>query len=115
MAVSWLAWVPFYLDDARLAARIADTLRPYRDYWAHPYSTVLGPVTMYLAMCAATTGDGAISAARTARAAARGTSGLRIAPAWPGATPRATAASGSGCRRVSRAELPQLSVAVSTR
>jgi class 3 adenylate cyclase/DNA polymerase III delta prime subunit len=57
MAVAWLAWVPLYLDDARLAARIAATLRPYRDYWAHPYSTVLGPVTMYLAMCAATTGD----------------------------------------------------------
>jgi len=57
MAVSWLAWVPLYLDDAQLAARIAATLRPYRDYWAHPYSTVLGPVTMYLAMCAATTGD----------------------------------------------------------
>jgi hypothetical protein len=57
MAVSWLAWVPFYLGDAPLAARIAATLRPYRDYWAHPYSTVLGPVTMYLAMCAATTGD----------------------------------------------------------
>ena len=57
MAVAWLAWVPFYLDDAPLAARIAATLRPYRDYWAHPYSTVLGPVTMYLAMCAATTGD----------------------------------------------------------
>jgi ATP/maltotriose-dependent transcriptional regulator MalT len=49
--------VPFYLDDARLAGRIAATLRPYRDYWAHPYSTVLGPVTIYLAMCAATTGD----------------------------------------------------------
>ena len=57
MAVSWLAWVPLYLDDTQLAARIAATLRPYRDYWAHPYSTVLGPVTMYLAMCAATTGD----------------------------------------------------------
>ena len=57
MAVSWLAWVPLYLDDAPLAARIAATLRPYRDYWAHPYSTVLGPITMYLAMCAATTGD----------------------------------------------------------
>jgi hypothetical protein len=57
MAVSWLAWVPLYLDDAQLAARISATLRPYRDYWAHPYSTVLGPVTIYLAMCAATTGD----------------------------------------------------------
>ena len=57
MAVSWLAWVPLYLDDAQLAARITATLRPYRDYWAHPYSTVLGPVTVYLAMCAATTGD----------------------------------------------------------
>jgi ATP/maltotriose-dependent transcriptional regulator MalT len=57
MAVSWLAWVPLYLDDTRLAARIAATLHPYRDYWAHPYSTVLGPVTIYLAMCAATTGD----------------------------------------------------------
>jgi hypothetical protein len=30
MAVSWLAWVPLYLDDAQLAARIAATLRPYR-------------------------------------------------------------------------------------
>ena len=57
MAVSWLAWVPLYLDDGQLAARIAATLRPYRDYWAHPYSTVLGPVSLYLAMCAATTGD----------------------------------------------------------
>jgi len=57
MAVSWLAWVPLYLDDAQLAARISATLRPYRDYWAHPYSIVLGPVTIYLAMCAATTGD----------------------------------------------------------
>jgi hypothetical protein len=33
MAVSWLAWVPLYLDDAQLAARIAATLRPYRDCW----------------------------------------------------------------------------------
>jgi hypothetical protein len=57
MAVAWLAWVPLYLDDAQLAARIAKTLRPYRGYWAHPYSTVLGPVSLYLAMCAATTGD----------------------------------------------------------
>ena len=57
MAVAWLAWVPFHLHDAPLAARIAATLRPYKDCWAHPYSTVLGPVTMYLAMCAATTGD----------------------------------------------------------
>jgi class 3 adenylate cyclase/DNA polymerase III delta prime subunit len=57
MAVSWLAWVPLYLDDAQLAGRIAATLRPYRDHWAHPYSTVLGPITLYLAMCAATTGD----------------------------------------------------------
>jgi hypothetical protein len=46
-----------HLDDAPLAARIAATLHPYRDYWAHPYSTVLGPVTCYLAMCAATVGD----------------------------------------------------------
>jgi class 3 adenylate cyclase len=57
MAVAWLAWVPLHLGDAPLAARIAAALRPYRDYWAHPYSTVLGPVTMYLAMCAATVGD----------------------------------------------------------
>jgi hypothetical protein len=57
MAVAWLAWVPFHLRDAPLAARIAATLRPYQDRWAHPYSTVLGPVTTYLAMCAATTGD----------------------------------------------------------
>jgi hypothetical protein len=46
-----------YLDDAQLAGRIAATLRPSRDHWAHPYSTVLGPITLYLAMCAATTGD----------------------------------------------------------
>ena len=52
-----LAWVPFYIDDARLAAQIAATLRPYRDYWAHPYTTVVGPVILYLAICAATTGD----------------------------------------------------------
>jgi hypothetical protein len=51
MAVSWLAWVPLYLDDAQLAGRIAATLRPFRDRWAHPYSTVLGPITFYLAMC----------------------------------------------------------------
>jgi hypothetical protein len=57
MAVSVLAWVPFYVDDARLAAQIAATLRPYRDYWAHPYTTVVGPVVLYLAICAATTGD----------------------------------------------------------
>jgi class 3 adenylate cyclase len=57
MAVSVLAWVPFYVDDARLAAQIAATLRPYRDYWAHPYTTVVGPVILYLAICAATTGD----------------------------------------------------------
>src|SRR4029453_7568218 len=57
MAGSWLAWVPLYLDGARRAGRIAATLRPFRDRWAHPHSTVLGPITFYLAMCAATTGD----------------------------------------------------------
>jgi class 3 adenylate cyclase len=57
MAVSWLAWVPLYLGDARLAARIAATLRPYQGYWAHVYTTILGPVTFYLAICAAATGD----------------------------------------------------------
>jgi hypothetical protein len=57
MAVSWLAWVPLYLGDARLAARIAATLRPHRGYWAHVYTTILGPVTFYLAICAAATGD----------------------------------------------------------
>jgi class 3 adenylate cyclase len=57
MAVSWLAWVPLYLDDAQLAARISATLRPYRSYWAHAYSTVLGPVTFYLSICAAAAGD----------------------------------------------------------
>jgi len=39
-AVSWLAWVRLYLD-AELPARIAATLRPCRDCWAHPHSTVL--------------------------------------------------------------------------
>jgi class 3 adenylate cyclase len=57
MAVSWLAFAPFYLDDANLGARIAATLRPYREYWAHPYTSVLGPVTFYLASCTAATGD----------------------------------------------------------
>jgi class 3 adenylate cyclase/tetratricopeptide (TPR) repeat protein len=57
MAASWLAWLPFFLDDARLAARITATLRPYRAYWAHVYTTILGPVTFYLAICAAATGD----------------------------------------------------------
>ena len=57
MAVAWLAWAPFYLDDAQLAARITATLRPYRAYWAHVYSTVLGPVAFYLAICAAAAGD----------------------------------------------------------
>ena len=32
-------------------------LRPYRSYWAHPYTVVSGPVTFYLAMCTAATGD----------------------------------------------------------
>jgi hypothetical protein len=57
MAASWLAWIPFFLDDARLAARIAATLHPYRAYWAHVYTTILGPVTFYLAICATATGD----------------------------------------------------------
>jgi class 3 adenylate cyclase/DNA polymerase III delta prime subunit len=55
--VSTLAWIPFYLDDARLAARAAATLRPYRGYWAHVYNAVVGPVTFHLALCAAATGD----------------------------------------------------------
>jgi hypothetical protein len=57
MAVAWLAWAPFYLDDAQLAARLTATLRPFRAYWAHAYSTVLGPVAFYLAICAAAAGD----------------------------------------------------------
>jgi class 3 adenylate cyclase len=57
MVVSWLAVAPFYLDDTQLGARIAATLRPYRGYWAHPYTTILGPVAFYLALSAATTGD----------------------------------------------------------
>jgi hypothetical protein len=32
-------------------------LRPYRGYWAHPYTVVSGPVSFYLAMCTAATGD----------------------------------------------------------
>jgi hypothetical protein len=42
---------PFYLDDARLAARIVAALHPYRGYWAHVYTIVTGPVVLYLAMC----------------------------------------------------------------
>jgi hypothetical protein len=57
MVVSWLAFAPFFLDDAQLGARIAATLRPYRGYWAHPYTTILGPVAFYLASCAAAAGD----------------------------------------------------------
>jgi tetratricopeptide (TPR) repeat protein len=55
--VSSLAWAPFYLDDARLAARVAATLRPYQGYWGHMYTFVVGPVTSHLALCAAATGD----------------------------------------------------------
>jgi hypothetical protein len=55
--VSVLAWAPFCLDEAGLAARIAATLHPYRGYWAHVYTTVVGPVIFYLALCAAATGD----------------------------------------------------------
>jgi hypothetical protein len=58
MAASWLVWVPLYLDDAQLPARIAATLRPYRDYWAHPYSTVLGPVAVFAASDQAPHDDG---------------------------------------------------------
>jgi hypothetical protein len=54
---AFLAWIPFYLDDARLAARVAATLRPYRGYWGHMYTFVVGPVTFHLALCAAATGD----------------------------------------------------------
>jgi class 3 adenylate cyclase len=56
-AISWLAWAPFYFDDAKQAARIRATLHPYRADWAHAYSTVLGPVAFYLGICAAATGD----------------------------------------------------------
>lgn len=48
---------PFYLDDARLAARIVAALHPYRGYWAHVYTIVTGPVVLYLAICSAATGD----------------------------------------------------------
>jgi hypothetical protein len=57
LAVSVLAWAFFYLNDAHAATRVVAALRPYRDYWAHPYTVVSGPVTMYLAMCVAATGD----------------------------------------------------------
>jgi class 3 adenylate cyclase/DNA polymerase III delta prime subunit len=57
MAISGLAAACPYLEDDRLAARIAETLRPYRDYWAHAHSNVAGPVTFFLALCAVATGD----------------------------------------------------------
>jgi hypothetical protein len=57
LAVSVLAWTFFYLDDAHAAARIVAALRPYRSYWAHPYTVVSGPVSFYLAMCTAATDD----------------------------------------------------------
>jgi tetratricopeptide (TPR) repeat protein len=57
MAISGLAAACPYLEDDRLAARIAEILRPYRSYWAHAYSNVAGPVTFFLAICAAATGD----------------------------------------------------------
>ena len=63
MVICVLAFAPFYLHDSDLAARIAATLHPYRGYWAHPYTTVVGPVSFYLAMCAAATGDRAESVA----------------------------------------------------
>ena len=57
MAISGLAAVCPYLEDDRLAVQIAETLRPYRSYWAHAYSNVAGPVAFFLAICAAATGD----------------------------------------------------------
>ena len=57
MAISGLAVVCPYLEDDRLAVQIAETLRPYRSYWAHAYSNVAGPVAFFLAICAAATGD----------------------------------------------------------
>jgi class 3 adenylate cyclase/DNA polymerase III delta prime subunit len=57
MVISGLASASISLHDARLADRIAATLRPYRGYWAHVYSSVAGPVTFFLALCAAATDD----------------------------------------------------------
>jgi class 3 adenylate cyclase/tetratricopeptide (TPR) repeat protein len=57
MVISGLTSASISLDDAQLAARIAATLRPYRGYWAHVYSSVAGPVTFSLALCAAATDD----------------------------------------------------------
>jgi class 3 adenylate cyclase/DNA polymerase III delta prime subunit len=57
LAISVLAWTFFCLDDAHAAARIVAALRPYRSYWAHPYTVVSGPVSFYLAMCTAATDD----------------------------------------------------------
>jgi hypothetical protein len=48
---------PFYLDDARLAARIVAAHHPYRGYWAHVYTIVTGPVVLYLAIRSAATRD----------------------------------------------------------
>ncbi|GAC1597917.1 MAG: hypothetical protein NVS3B21_22970 [Acidimicrobiales bacterium] len=57
MATAWLAVAPFYVENAPLATRVAKALSPYRGYWAHTHTTVVGPITLYLAMCAATTHD----------------------------------------------------------
>jgi class 3 adenylate cyclase/tetratricopeptide (TPR) repeat protein len=45
------------LGDAELAARMRDSLRPYRGCWAHYYLFVMGPVTWLLGLSAATAGD----------------------------------------------------------
>jgi hypothetical protein len=57
MVISGLASASVSLNDAELAARVAAALRPYGGYWAHVYSSVAGPVTFFLALCAAAMGD----------------------------------------------------------
>jgi ATP/maltotriose-dependent transcriptional regulator MalT len=45
------------LDDAELAARMRESLRPYRGCWAHYFLFVMGPVTWLLGLAAVTAGD----------------------------------------------------------
>jgi class 3 adenylate cyclase/tetratricopeptide (TPR) repeat protein len=57
LATSMLAATSFYLHDADLAARASRALSPYRAYWAHPYTSASGPVTLWLALSTAARGD----------------------------------------------------------
>ena len=52
-----LAVIAFHLDDAGLAARAAEVLRPEVGCWTHQYAGTMGPVSLGVALCAAVEGE----------------------------------------------------------